>query len=211
MISVAVLAWFFAFAATGGAPADETFDPTGYDLTWVETGTGTIDEDYATPINGAQSLQVNLSAQGPTYTYNLFSTVAEVKVRFKFRRESNTGTCVNVHVRAPSHGSVRARVFVNGDGTINAAHGGTTSAATSAAMSTATTYYMWFYYLQGTGANGVARVAFSLTDTEPAYDGVNGVETTTGTATSTVGTMCFGADASETMDFIYDDLTYILP
>lgn len=75
---------FFGGSNAATPPADprhnllrETFEATGYDLTWAEQATGTLNEDFATPgggPTGSQCLRMAVTAQYAYSTYDFGAT-----------------------------------------------------------------------------------------------------------------------------------------
>ena len=192
-------------AGGGGEAADETFDPTGYDLTWTEGGTATPDEDYsASPINGAQSLRIVLSSQ-TGFSENSFTAASTKTVVLRWRRTDNTGTAIVFAFYNDTGLQSQVRVFDGG--TLDVAAGGTASAQTVAGISDGAEVYIRYTYTKGTGANAVGSVEWSTTSTFTG-SGNNFTSTSAGTSTLDANKFRIGTGASEVLDWVFDDVDY---
>jgi len=99
----------------------ETFDSTGYDLTWTETDTESVlDPDATTQYNGAsgQSLQANFTGTGTeAYTYYDFGSAASTRsVSFYLYLDDYTLPADNDVIYIASFGSVYSTISIYSEG-----------------------------------------------------------------------------------------------
>jgi hypothetical protein len=189
----------------------ETLEGTGYSTTspaWTESlGGGTVDEDYtATVLDGSQSFRILTASDASSYAYNSFTAGSERWVYFMFRPVSTPNSSNGEIIEIWNNGQSRiADLQLTSTGTIQVRHG-TATATTSGAMSDGTTYHVYFRYVSGSGANGVASVGFSTDGTRPT-SGSNFASTSAGTATTDAEYIAPGwIGFSGVIDLIFDKL-----
>lgn len=188
----------------------ENFDGTGYQNTWVEVGSGTINEDYATspaPLEGTQSLYISASVQNPrttnvlAVTYDSLYGYAQVHWT---TIPSSTGIkwlafqCAGTNVF-----SVESRGTTNG---VMMRAANTAIFTTTGIMPQDSTFYIWWGYTKGTGNNASAYFAYSGDTTKPSAGASNYISTATGNASGAVEVCLLGLQANATMTLIYDKL-----
>lgn len=177
--------------AGGGGSGDpctgctnETFEGTGTVVAgYIYGGGGITNVDYATspaPLVGSQSFLIRNDAFAGSYQEKLMPTATNGAMRFMFNITNTVVNGVRIASFADTGGSVQIQIQVQG-GKLRIAHG-TATADTVTSVSANTTYYCWLYGQKGTGANGIANVAFSTSKTRPT-SGNGFAEVTTGTAT----------------------------
>ena len=189
----------------------ETFEGTGYSTTspaWTESlGGGTVDEDYtSTVLDGSQSWRILTADSASSYAYNSFTAGSERWVYFMFRPVSTPNSSNGEIIEIWNSGQTRiADLQLTSTGTIQVRHG-TATATTSGTMSDGTTYHVYFRYVTGSGANGVASVGFSTDGTRPT-GGSNFASTSSGTATTDANYIAPGwIGFSGVIDLIYDKM-----
>lgn len=184
---------------------EESFNNSGYDNTWTEAGTGTIDEDYSTSglgLEGAECLRLAASAQTPRVTSENWTAQADLWFYIQLRPASlPSATMMLLTIQATTTECLRIRL--DPAGTLKVRAGGGTENTTVGAMSAGTTYHIWCRYTKGTGSNAFGSVAFSTDGVRPT-SGNQYRETTNGTATSDSNNVRFGVTSSGTFDLIYD-------
>lgn len=189
--------------------ASEDFEnATGYDLTWTEAGTGTLDEDYTTapaPLVGSQSFRTVLSAQTGTSTHTWAAGAQSTVYGYCIvHRVSNAGSENIIGFR--SSGSLRMGIVFTGAGAVRVTHG-TANDTTTTTYATGTTVHIWFRYTQGSGADGVAELWTSTNGTKPASSGDSTyANVTTGTSTTTVNQIVIGPTTSSSQEMIFDKI-----
>jgi len=169
-------AWMGAGQMAGSVPSaapaptylfEESFDPTGTDLTWV-TVTGTPDYDYTTTIlEGAQSFFLDGTVTS-SRVYTAITAIGEIWVYFLYRPVALAGgdrTFFSLY-----NGTVAvSNVQIGSDGTLYITQGSGT-ARTVGAMSTGTTYKVWVHHKAESAASavdGVIEVGFSTDGVRP--------------------------------------------
>lgn len=212
-------------SAGGGGGGDacssctnETYEGTGTVLTgwkYGDNSSGIVTNvDYTTspaPLDGSQSLLIkNVNSQAG-YTYKTV-TGSSGGVGFRFRMVI-TNTIVNNMYVIRGYNNVFSAVFsvqVQSSG-LRIVHG-TANATTVSTLTAGTTYYVWGFYNKGTGANGVAKVAFSTSKTKPT-SGNDYAAVSTGTATNDcvdlgpwVADVSFGSGVA---GVIYDQVSFL--
>lgn len=184
---------------------EENFEGTGYENTWTEAGTGTIDEDYSTSglgLEGSQCFRLAASAQTPRSTSENWTAQADMWFYMMFRPVSlPSATMLLLTIQATTTECLRIRL--DPAGTLKVRAGGGTENTTFGAMSAGTTYHIWCRYTKGSGSNAFGSVAFSTDGVRPT-SGNQYRETTNGTATSDANNVRFGVTSSGTFDLIYD-------
>lgn len=201
--------------SSGYAPASgpsyffsERFEGTGYQNTWTESGTGTIDEDYTTsPLEGSQSLRIAASTQQPITVVTFSSDQAELWGYFRFR--INTASFLAnkpIFVLRNSSATTVGSITVNTDNGILPTNGTGGGSVTVDKMVTGSNYNIWWHYKKGTGADGIFSCAFSATGTEPTSG--NAFQTkTNGNATTDAHDLRVGFGISNTTgEFVIDQI-----
>ena len=175
-------AWFLDTLITPTAPAPpagswdfaESFDPTGYDSSWTEAGTP--NEDYTTapaPLEGAQSWY-NATSGADAYATISMTDSTHVRFRWVSLSRQPTGGNISIFSLHTGGGSVCGTLALRNSGgavAYSASHGGV-SATFDAAVgySDNTEYWVWMDWIpeNGTSTDGILRVYFSTTTTQPA-------------------------------------------
>ena len=199
----------FSFRAQPAAGASylfqENFEVTGYENTWTEGGTGTVDEDYSTSglgLEGSKCLRLEAAAQSPRATSDNWSAQSDLWFYVLVRPVSlPAATMMLLTLQATTTECVRIRL--DPAGTLKVRAGGGTENTTVAATSAGTTYHIWVHYTKGTGSNAFGSVAFSTDGVKPT-SGNQYRETTNGTAASDCNNVRFGVTSSGTFDLLYD-------
>ena len=157
----------YRFANAGSSfLVQEGFEGTGYENTWTEAATGTVNEDQtATVITGSQSLQISISTQTGS-AYVDFTSQSTIYIKFRLRVASTGGN----HVIA----TIRNGTTVLGTLTLAGANRvfrvtafGAGNATSTDVLPVDTDLYCWFEYVQGTGSNAICRAGWATTDTKP--------------------------------------------
>ena len=177
----------------------ETFDATGYDNTWAETGT--VDEDYTTTVlQGTQSLYI---ADGTAYTiHTLSDSLAELYVHFIFRSTdvSPASQTTIFSMRSGTTQIFYAQLRTTG---VSRLYTGTTVVNGTHTLSNDTAYNVWLYYKKGTGANGISTLWYSTNGVKP---GSAEISITNGNAVKEMGSLLFNNGDAANMNIIYDQL-----
>lgn len=181
----------------------EDFEGSGYQLTWTENGSGTLNEDYTTNVfNGTHALYINMAGNNGRTT-NVFGTaLATNYVYFALRMVSIPGATRRL-CAIQSSGSTHSILQIDTSGRLIIQSIGGTAQTTVGALSVGTWYHVWMESRKGTGANGYANVAFSTDGTRPT-SGDNYDESADGTMTSDIDRCYFGVNASSTVEYIVD-------
>jgi hypothetical protein len=196
----------YRFAAAGSSYlVDEGFEGTGYEETWTEAGTGTIDEDHTgTVIAGSQSLQINLSAQTGS-TAVTFTAQGSLFAKFRFRVAS---TSSNPTIATIRNGStiLGSLILVGVNRTMRTTAAGGSNASSSATLPLNTDIYIWLEYVKGSGSNAICRAGWATTDSKPALTstGTQTCLSSNGTSTSDADTLYLGHTVSGTYECFYD-------
>jgi hypothetical protein len=191
-------------AGGGGGTPDyaETFNPTGYDLSWTESNNP--NEDYTTapaPLEGAQSLYVNGQAAGAN-TYLTITASDNVYAFWLLHVVDDPTAYRSMAYITDSGGNTLCDLSVGPDGGgYFQILGGTGSSGTTA-ITEDTTLRIWFEHEKGTGANGVARLYISTTDTKPAAT----LTMSNGSTTAQAARFYLGTWASGGGNVIHDNL-----
>lgn len=190
----------------GSAPPSylltENFEAPGYENSWTETGTGTIDEAYAVgPLAGTYSLriantaqpgrtQVNFSAQSDVWAFftTKFTTLPATGKQWFRISDSADANVLSLEFQAS--GTIRVRC-------------GTANATTVAGMSTGTQYFVWVRYTNVGAGSSYAEIAFSSTTTKPT-SGNNFASTSTGSVSTNAEKLMFGSSGNGTWDTLFD-------
>lgn len=203
---------FAAAAGSSGGTGDiltETFEGSnsGYDNTgWSNfVGSAGINPDYTgVVLAGSQSLRINAT----TTDQSIIKTISdpnECWIYFQYRPVTSSGGVATRGILTGFNGSIKFSIAVASGGLLVVSHNAA-SATTSAGMSVGTTYNIWAYYLKGTGANGVASVAFSSTTTRPT-SGTAFASLTNGDSTTALHELVFASDDSGFgMDAVFDTI-----
>lgn len=166
---------------------EQNFEGTGYDNSesWVEAGTGTIDEDSTTsPLLDSQSLRTSATTQTARATTPDFAAQDDMWVYFQFRVNGSlpAGAITVLTIRNNADGEcLRVRLLASGALSVRA--GGGTDSPTTDTLSSDTVYHVRAHYIKGSGANAVGQVEFSTTSTFLG-SGNKWKESTNGTATT---------------------------
>lgn len=184
---------------------EEGFEGTGYENTWTESATGTVDEDHTgTVIVGSQSLQVNLAAQTGS-TYAAFTAQGSLFCKFRYNVASTSGnpTIATIRNGTTILGSL---ILVGVNRTMRTTAAGGSNASSSATIPTGTNIYIWFEYVKGTGANAICRAGWATTDSKPALTstGTQTCLSSNGTSTSDADRLYLGHSVSSTYECFYD-------
>jgi hypothetical protein len=174
-----------------GSCTNETFEGIGYSVAgWTEAvNGGIVNEDYTTapaPIVGSQSLLIKDPADSnSSYDSINMPAVGEVWIRFACVITNTVVNGARICFARDSGAAVQCGVEIRG-AKLRIKHG-TVSADTATSITADTTNYIWFHYLKGSGANGVADVGFSQhpTKTRPTGGGTF-ASVSTGTATANI-------------------------
>jgi hypothetical protein len=185
---------------------EEGFEPTGYTLSWSETGAGTLNEDYATsPIVGSQGLQVACSANNAAAFLGF--TAASSRYEFFRLRIDSTAAAGQNFFSFRTTTTARGSVFITSAAKLQVqASGGTANTCTDS-LPTATNIYVWVEVISGSGADGILRAGWSTDGTKPTLSatGAKSCASTDGTYTSTYNRAYFGATAgSITYSLVFD-------
>jgi len=160
----------------------ETFNATGYDNSWSETGSG-INEDYTISVpEGAQQLNLT-NTMGIAYTTISIAQRATNWCKFIWTPWLNLGT---MYFTLATLGSAdRGKLFIHsGLNTFKLQHGSAVSGETLTPVM-GTTYYVWLEYVNdedGGAANGSMRAWIRTSPTWPG--GTPDLTITTGDATT---------------------------
>jgi hypothetical protein len=196
--------------------SNETFEGTGTVLDGWKYGDGTAgivtNVDYATapaPLSGSQSLMAKNANSQQAQLQLTVPNVGEIWMRCIV---TLTNTIVNNMrlLRVDDNvGGVMLSIEVQSSGL--RAVSGTGNATTVSTLSADTKYYLWCHYKKGTGANGVADVAFSTTKTRPT-SGNNFAQTSAGSTTGNANDVFMNVvDVSfgpGVIGVIYDDWSF---
>lgn len=214
--------------AGGGSPpaefeggtliAEETFEASEYDLTWVEAGTGTQNGDYASPaLEGSQSLNVACSsAVGNAYFAHTAADTISIDMMFYLNSKgSGTRTLFKFTNNGTSHGVVTIA------GTTSFTLGVQSQSGTANLCTTdiddVTLIYLRVQYTKGTGSNGTTRlgwstVSFADIPTTLSASGARTCVSSNGTRTTQANRFIVGNDASSIHDFVIDHFkVYTVP
>lgn len=198
---------------SGGGPSflvEEGFEipTTGYENSWTEAGTGTIDPAESTiVIAGTQSLQINLATQtGSTYTD--FTAQGSVFVKLRLRVAStNGGTQTIATLRNGT--TVLASLILAGTNRVMRANaaGGSNNTSTDA-LPVDTDLYVWFEYVKGTGADAICRVGWATTDTKPTFVAAGGKTaiSANGSGVLDANRIYLGTTGSGVFEAYFDDI-----
>jgi hypothetical protein len=188
----------------------EGFEGTGYENTWTESATGTVDEDNTgTVIAGSQSLRVNLSAQTGS-TYASFAAQSSLFVKFRFRVAStNGGNQVFATIRDGT--TVLATYTMAGASRVlRATAAGGSNGTSSDAVPVDTDLYVWIEYEAGPGTLSVARIGWATTDSKPSLASTgakSGVSTSTSAPAGTSADRLYlGNTGTGTMECFFDTI-----
>lgn len=195
------VAELYLYSGVVGSLVNETFEGTGTPTGWFKGGSADFDST-ASPLQGAQSLRLNTSAD-----YANTPSIAEDEIwgRFLYRPSSVTDT-VNTLILDDAGFTQMMGISLYTDGTLIALDNGVgVFDFTTDAMSANTTYYVWFHYKKGSGANAVIDVMFDTTcTTRPSVGSSKWAGGTTGVSTSDIEFAQFSSTGSIVYD--YDDL-----
>ena len=183
----------------------EGFEGTGYENTWTESATGTVDEDNTgTVIAGSQSLRVNLSAQTGS-TYATFTAQGSLFCKFRYNVASTSGNPTIATIRNGST-ILGSLILVGVNRTLRAVAAGGSNASSSATIATGTNIYIWFEYVKGSGSNAICRAGWAATDSKPALTstGTQTCLSSNGTATSDADGLYLGHSVSSTYECFFD-------
>lgn len=157
--------------------------------------------DYTTTIlEGSQSLGITGSTQS---TYNSFSGVPGVWVRFRYRTSAISTNPTICSIR-DSSGNQLVRAEVRSTGGVRFYNAANTSVITSAGSEIAinTDYYIWIYYLKGTGANAAYFLYKSTNSTRPGTPLLNW---RTGDSTANAARLLISTGVAST-NAVYDNI-----
>jgi hypothetical protein len=202
-------AFAFRTRPTAGTSYDfeENFENTGYENSWTEAGTGTIDEDYSTSglgLEGSQCLRLAASAQAPRATSANWTALPDMWFYLLLRPLTlPSATMMLLTLQASTTECLRIRL--DPAGTLKVRAGGGTENTTVAALPAGTTHHIWCRYTKGTGSNAFGLVAFSTDGIRPT-SGNQYRDTTNGTATSDCTNVRFGVTSSGTFDLAIDKI-----
>jgi len=193
----------YSVAAVTPAPAyllSEGFEGTGYENTWIETGTP--DEDYTgVALDGSQSLLINPN-NATMNTFTTFTEQSELWVYFMMHvvdRDTNNARILLSVTDAATN--VISMVEAINTGTLRITHGSAESSKSVAKLTNGVTYHVWVYYKAGTGSDGLASLSFDTTATKP---GAPNCAITTGTATTNAYAFRLGSTVATTHSYVYD-------
>jgi hypothetical protein len=186
---------------------NESFDTvTGYDNTWTETGTATINEDYnLTILEGTQSLFIDATTQTTNVNSGTFTATSPIHCYFLFRPTTIPASTAGTVFRLRNSTTALATLQITSTGKLRVLAVGGTTQDTTDAVSAGNTYHVFFTYTLGTGADAVATVGFSTDGTKPS-SGTKYKESTNGTSTSSCDNVTFGYTSTNTFGFIVDKL-----
>jgi hypothetical protein len=193
----------------------QNFEGTGYDNgeTWVESGPGTINEDYTTPpapLVGSHSLRMSAAAQAMRTTGPVFAPQTEVWGYVLLNLDALPSATRDIFNLTDASDSVLVKISITSTGQMNV-RTGATSTASVGTMSAGTTYRIWCRYKAGTGANSEGEGAFGDTSvTTKPVSGNNRVLVNTGNATASADRPRVGAASGSVtwagiLDAVYVD------
>ena len=136
----------------------ETFNGTGYDLSWSTTGSP--DPDYTTspaPLEGAQSCLLVGTATTGIYK-NMLSTYPEVYVAFMFRMTGTTWQGYPSPIGIYNGGTMLARIDGDSGANTVSMFAGSLKDGSIFTLGGGTTYYVKVRYKAGTGANSEVEI-----------------------------------------------------
>lgn len=176
----------------------QDFEGTGAPSGWSDTGGGAVDYDYATALEGSQSLRFNTTT-GSGATYSLASAYDTLYVYFILRPNVLTNFAYIFNIQTDGYTDL-ARIRTDGSGGFRVTANNESSSGGS--WSVGNTYHMWFQYTKGTGADAIANLWVSTNATKP---GSPTVSITTGNSTDQGQRIRFGPSYG-TNDVVYDKL-----
>lgn len=185
---------------------EEDFETPGYENSWTEAGTGTLDEAYSTSglLDGAYCLRMAASAQTPRTTSSNWTAQADMWYYTLVRPVTlPSATMTLLTLQATTTECLRIRL--DPAGTLKVRAGGGTENTTVSAMSAGTSYHVWCRFTGGTGSNAFGSVAFSTGGVRPT-SGNQYRETTNGTATNDCNNVRLGVTSSGTFELLYDKI-----
>lgn len=184
----------------GGFDASENFEPSIYQLSWVEAS-GNANPDQSTTglgLEGSECLFINAETETDE-TYYEFAA-SDTAYIYMLMRVEDAWT-----------GSRRQFAFKNGTTTICELAGvpdpmqwqvcDSATCDSGGFLSADTVYHVWFEYEKGTGANGVVRLYVSTTATKP---GSPDAELTASAETAQVDRFYFGTWGTPAGNIYYD-------
>lgn len=144
----------------------QDFEGAGYDNgeTWVESGTGTINEDYTTVVlEGSESLRINMASQ-TAKTLIVFPAQREVWAYFlvRFLRFSNAPDLLGgLNENSPT----QATLMRQSSGLVSLNN--STSAQPTNSVFTNITYSVWWHEKRTLSNTGIVDIAWSTNTTKP--------------------------------------------
>ena len=184
----------------------EGFEGTGYENSWTESATGTVDEDHTgTVITGSQSLQINLAAQNGS-AYASFTATNDVYCKFRFRVASTNGGNQVVATIRDGATVLGTLTLAGASRVLRATASGGSNGTSSDVLPVDTNIYVWFEYLKGTGANAIFRVGWATTDSKPslASTGAKTGVSANGTSTAQPSRIYLGNTSTGTVECFFD-------
>ena len=160
---------FHITAASSSYLLEENFEnASGYDTTWTESGTGTLDENASTSglsLQGSECFNINLSTQAGRATSATYASQSEMWAYFMLRIATlpSSGTPGAFYLYNGTTSVMRITVASTGQISVRNGSAGGASCVTS--LSTGTTYHIFAHYKAGSGTNGIASLSFSTDGT----------------------------------------------
>lgn len=185
----------------------EDCDGTGTPSGWTDNGTP--DWDFTPGLVGTQSLRI--TGDGATAEYSTaptFTAIDEVWGYFIIKvvsAPSVTRFIATFRDGTSSRGLFYATFSSASEFYFTAQAGGGSSVSTVAKGTYGNVYHVWIYAKKGSGANGIATIAFSSDGTKP-VSGDNYAESTNGTFTQQLDRFRIGSGLAETEEIIVDKM-----
>lgn len=169
---------------------------------WTVSGSGTMEDYTASPIEGTTSVHLNFSGANGRLLSG-FPGQDELWFYCKLKLASLPSTSRTLFYLRDGSGSTLAFVQTTSTGIILVRAFGGTSALTIDTISAGTIYHFWLHWTKGTGSNEFASIAFSADGTKP-VSGNTYAESTNGTDTTQAAEMAIGVFSSSTVEYFVD-------
>lgn len=185
---------------------EENFEAGSLPSGWT-TITGTPDWNVtADPGQGSVSARFDGTSATVSADHTAFANRGEMWGYFRIKITALPGSSSREVIRFQVDGAQASasEIRVTSTGAILIANGTTTSTETVSTMSTATWYHVFWYFLKGTGADGVGWVGFTSDGTIPTGNNLSTRSNMNGTSDVDIARVTAQNSAAVGIDFTID-------